>query len=50
MTYGVDAAGLLVNLNAPFKALYVEYSAMWEYGASNTYQGRSMTLTAGFNF
>ena len=39
MPYGVDAVGFLINVNAPFKALYVEYIAMWDYGARNTYQG-----------
>jgi hypothetical protein len=50
LTYGVNAGGFIINLNAPFKGLYGEYSAMWEYAARNTYQGRTMTFTVGFNF
>jgi hypothetical protein len=50
LTYGVGAGGFTISLNAPFKGLYVEYSAMWEYAARNTFQGRTMTFTAGFNF
>lgn len=50
LTYGVDAAGFVVDLNSPFKGSYVEYSAMWEYAARNTYQGRTLTFTVGFDF
>jgi hypothetical protein len=50
LTYGVDAVGFTVNLNAPFKGLYVQTSTLWEYAARNTYQGHTLVLTAGFNF
>ncbi len=50
LRYGVNAAGVTTNLFTPFKALTVGISALWEYGAKNTYEGRTMTITAGFNF
>jgi hypothetical protein len=50
LRYGVNAGGLTINLSAPFQGLYVGSSVLWEYGARNTYQGRTMILTAGFNF
>jgi hypothetical protein len=50
LTYRVNAGGFTVNFSSPFKGLFVGTSALWEYGARNTYEGRTTTLTAGFNF
>ncbi len=50
LRYGVDAAGITANLNSPFKSLFVGTSALWEYAARNTYEGRTMTITAGIDF
>jgi hypothetical protein len=50
LKYGVDAGGFTVVLSAPFKALQVGASVLWEYAARNTYQGRTFVLTAGFDF
>jgi hypothetical protein len=48
--YGVDAAGFTVNLSSPYKALFVGTSALWEYGARSTYEGKTITITAGVDF
>jgi hypothetical protein len=50
LKYGVDAAGITVNLSSPYKALFVGTSVLWEYGARSTYEGRTMTITAGLDF
>jgi hypothetical protein len=50
LKYGVDAAGVTINVSLPFKGLFAGASALWEYGARNTYEGRTTTITAGLNF
>lgn len=50
LRYSVDAAGFTLNLTSPFKGLYLGTSALWEYRARNTFQGRTMVFTAGFQF
>jgi len=50
LRYGVDAAGVTLNLSSPYKGFYVATGAMWEYWARNTVEGRTMTITAGFQF
>jgi hypothetical protein len=48
--YGVDAAGFTVNLSSPYRAFFVGTSALWEYGARSTYEGKTITITAGVDF
>jgi len=48
LKYRVDAAGFTFTLATPFKGVFVAGSALWEYGATNTYQGRTMTIGTGF--
>jgi hypothetical protein len=50
LRYEVQAAGITISFSSPFKGLYAGASAQWEYGARNTYEGRTTTITAGFNF
>jgi hypothetical protein len=50
LRYGVDAAGFTLDLTTPFKGLYGQVSSLWEYGARNTFQGRTMIFTAGIQF
>ncbi|HXW63073.1 MAG TPA: transporter [Candidatus Acidoferrales bacterium] len=50
LKYGVDAVGFTLNLSSPFKGLYLQTGDLWEYGARNTFQGRTMTVTAGLQF
>jgi hypothetical protein len=50
LKYGVDAVGVTLNISSPFKRLSIGSSTLWEYGARNTYEGQTMTITAGFNF
>jgi hypothetical protein len=50
LTYRVNAAGFTINVSSPYKGFFVGTSALWEYRARNTYEGRTTTITAGFNF
>lgn len=50
LRYGVDAVGFTTSLNSPYKGLYVGLSTLFEYGARNTYEGRTNVITAGLNF
>jgi hypothetical protein len=50
LTYRVNAGGLTFSFASPYKRLFAGASALWEYGARNTYQGRTTTITAGINF
>jgi len=50
LLYGIDAAGFTVNLTSPFKSLQFATSALWEYHARNTYQGRTLTFDVNFSF
>jgi len=50
LLYGVNAAGFTVNLTAPFKSLNFGTSALWEYHARNTYQGRTLVFDANISF
>jgi hypothetical protein len=50
LKYGVDAVGFTLSLSSPFKGLYLQTGNLWEYGARNTFQGRTMTVTAGLQF
>jgi len=50
LEYGVDAAGFALNLSSPFKGFFVGTSVLWEYAARNTFQGRTMIVTGGFQF
>jgi len=50
LKYGVDAAGFTLSLSSPFRGFYLETGDLWEYGARNTFQGRTMTITAGLQF
>jgi len=50
LKYDVDAVGFTLNLSSPFKGFYLQTGDMWEYGARNTFQGRTMTVTAGLQF
>jgi hypothetical protein len=44
----VNGGGFTVNLTSPFRGLFLAASLLGEYGARNTYQGRTLTLTGGF--
>ena len=48
LKYRVNGAGVTISFTSPFKGLFVAGSALAEYGARNTYQGRTFTLTGGF--
>lgn len=50
LEYGVDAAGFSLNLSSPFKSFHLATSVLWEYAARNTFQGRTMSVTGGFQF
>lgn len=50
LEYGVDAAGFTLNLSSPFKSFHLATSVLWEYAARNTFQGRTMSVTGGFQF
>ena len=50
LLYGIDAAGFTINLTSPFKSLNFGTSALWEYHARNTYQGRTLTFDANISF
>ncbi len=50
LLYGVDAAGFTVNLTAPFKSLNFGTSALWEYHARNTFEGRTLVFDARISF
>jgi len=49
LRYRVDGAGPTLNLSTPFRGLQFATSALWEYGARNTYQGHTLTFSVGFN-
>lgn len=48
--YTIDAIGFTSNLSTPYKGLYVGTSLLYEYGARNTYEGRTSVITGGLNF
>ena len=50
LLYGVDGVGFTTNLTSPYKGLYAGLSMLFEYGAHNTYEGRTNVITAGLNF
>jgi len=50
LTYRVNAGGFTFSFASPYKGLFAGASMLWEYGARNTYEGRTTTITAGFNF
>ncbi len=50
LLYGVNGVGFTVNLTAPFKSLNFGASALWEYHARNTYQGRTLVFDANLSF
>ena len=50
LKFRVNAAGFTLELNTPYQGLYAATGFLWEYGARNTFQGRTMTITAGFQF
>ncbi len=50
LRYAIDAVGITTNLNTPYKGFYIGTSVLWEYGARNTYEGRTNVITGGFNF
>jgi hypothetical protein len=50
LKYRVDAGGFTLSLSTPLKGLSVATGALWEYADRNTFQGRTMTVTAGFHF
>jgi hypothetical protein len=50
LKYRVTASGFTLELNTPYKGFNVGTGWLWEYGARNTFQGRSMTITAGLQF
>jgi len=49
LKYRVNGGGITFSLSSPFRGLFVAGSALHEYGARNTFQGRTFTLTAGIN-
>jgi hypothetical protein len=49
LKYRVNGAGITLTLTSPFRGFFVAGSALWEYRARNTYEGRTVTLTGGFN-
>ncbi|MDE3137822.1 MAG: transporter [Acidobacteriota bacterium] len=48
LKYRVTASGFTLELNTPYKGFSLGTGLLWEYGARNTFQGRTMTITAGF--
>ncbi len=50
LLYGVDGVGFTTNLTTPYKGLYAGFSALFEYDARNTYEGRTNVISAGLNF
>jgi hypothetical protein len=50
LKYRVTASGFTLELSTPYKGLNLGTGLLWEYGARNTFQGRTMTVTAGFQF
>ena len=48
LKYRVNASGFTLVLNTPYKGFALAAGLLWEYGARNTFQGRTMTITAGF--
>lgn len=50
LKYRVTASGFTFVLNTPYKSFDLAAGFLWEYGARNTFQGRTMTITAGFHF
>ena len=50
LLYGVDGVGFTTNLTSPYKGLFVGLSALFEYDARSTYEGRTNVITAGLNF
>jgi len=49
LRYRVNGAGPTLSLSTPYKGLQFATSGLWEYGARNTYQGRTLTFSVGFN-
>ena len=47
LEYRINGAGFTTNLSAPH-GISVGVSALWEYGARNTYQGHTVVVTASF--
>ena len=45
LEYRVNGAGFTTSLSAPH-GISVGVSALWEYGARNTYQGHTVVVTA----
>jgi hypothetical protein len=50
LRYGVEAVGFTTNLSTPYKGFYAGISTLFEYGARNTYEGRTNVITAGLSF
>ncbi|MGB8890162.1 MAG: transporter [Candidatus Korobacteraceae bacterium] len=50
LLYGVDGVGFTTNLTTPYKGLYAGFSALFEYDARNTYEGRTNVISAGLSF
>jgi hypothetical protein len=50
MKYRVYAGGGTFTVTSPFKSLFASGSLLKEYGARNTLEGRTATLSAGFTF
>jgi len=49
LRYRVYGAGPTINLSTPFKGLAFGATAMWDYGARNTYEGHVIVFNLGFN-
>jgi hypothetical protein len=50
LEYRVNGAGVVGSVTSPFKGFFLSGSVLWEYGARNTYQGTTVTLSGGLTF
>jgi hypothetical protein len=50
LRYTIDAVGFTINLSTPYKGFSIGTSQLWEYGAHETYEGRTSVVTGSINF
>jgi hypothetical protein len=50
LRYAVNAVGFTTNFTLPYRGMYIGASILWEYGAQNTFEGRTSVITGGLNF
>jgi len=47
LTYRIESVGFTLSLSTPWRGFYIGGSTLWNYGAVNTFVGRTSTINAG---